>query len=164
MSGTVKFWSDERIAELRDCAAKGMTIPEASAVFDKSEMAIRWQARDKEIKFLCVRPGWTDQEDAALRDLVKEGYGWKAIARILDKTKGCVAGHAFRRNITFIGKKSQPAARPYRHVKPTRKSTIIKRKCLGPCGQYFKSKWIGNRICKVCASSRLFQNSGSRFA
>ena len=152
MVSTIKFWSDERITELRDCAANGMTIPEASAVFDKSQMAIRWQARDKGVRFACVRPGWTDQEDAALRDLVKEGYGWKAIGKILGKSKGCVASFARRNGIEFIGK-PKIVKRAYKHAKPTLKRTTRKRrKCLGPCGRHFESAWIGNRYCKSCAS------------
>ena len=154
MVGTIKFWTDERITELRDCANQGMTLPQATVQFDKSEMALRWQARQHQIKFADVKPGWTGQEEAILRDMVKDGCGWLEIGRALEKSRGCVAGFARRNNIEFIGKKSQPpsVARPYRHVKPQRKNTITKRKCLGPCGQYFESAWIGNRYCKSCAS------------
>ena len=44
---------------------------------------------------------------------------------------------------------------PEQAVKFTRygvkdKSQVKMRKCLGPCGKMFMSKWIGNRMCHRC--------------
>ena len=163
MSGKPKFWTPARIADLKAYAKQGLTAPEAGAKFNKTTMAIHWQAHRLEIKFTPVKPGWTEQEDAILRTMVAAGSGWKEVGRVLDKSKSGVRGYAIRNGIELVGKK-EIQKREYRYARPLeKKCTRARRKCL-TCGETFQSKWIGNRICKPCTSGRRYQTEGSAFA
>ena len=102
---------------------------------------------------------WSAEEDAMLKGLAKTGASWGEISGEIKRSVDAISNRAKRLGIGRVGLNEKIA--PVIKLKPPRR---VKRKCLGPCGQYFKSEWIGNRICKVCSSSRLFQNSGSRFA
>ena len=151
MSKTV-FWTKARIADLRMYAEQGMCSPEIAEKFGRTASAIRKQANKHGIAFHGEKNDWTDKEIAVLRDMVADGFGWKDIARDLPgRSHNSVTGYAYRNGIKFTGKRGP---RPYFYAKPEEKPAArVRRKCLGPCGRYFESAWIGNRVCKSCKSS-----------
>jgi hypothetical protein len=152
VSGKVKFWTEARVRKLEYCAQHGLTIPETSAVFNKSKMAIQYQACIRGLRFKKTHPGWTSEEDAILRDFVREGYGWTAIGEKMGKSRGAVAGYANRNNISFVGRPVEPKTSGNRLRSPEQPDARAKRKCLG-CATEFDSRWVGNRLCKQCAGA-----------
>ena len=161
MSGKIKYWTEARIADLRMYARQGLTAPEAGAKFNKSAMAIHWQGHRLGIKFTPVKPSWTKQQDAILRDMISAGSGWKEVGKVLGKSKSCVRGYAVKNGIMFIGKPKAGKLVP-KHAKPieSKPNPPELRKCL-TCQTMFPSWGIGNRRCKPCKSSVVYQNSGS---
>ena len=168
MTGKV-YWTEARVKEMRAYANQGMTASEAAAKFNKTTMAVQWQAHRFNIRFKHGRNiGWKDEHDNVVRAMVAQGHGWKHIGLVLNKSKGAVAGYARRNGIDFIGK-ANIAKPPPKHAKPPPKHAKpieIKpnppelRKCLA-CGTMFPSSWIGNRRCKPCKNSVVYLNSGS---
>ena len=145
------FWTEARIADLRMYAEQGMCSPEIAEKFGRTASAIRKQANKHDIAFHGEKNDWTEKEDLTLRAMVADGFGWKDIARDLPgRSQNSVTGYAYRNGIKFTGKRGP---KPYLYAKPKEKPAArVKRKCLGPCEQYFESAWIGNRYCKSCAS------------
>lgn len=149
------YWTQDRIAEMRGYSSRGLTSNEVAKKFSKTSTAIRKQANKYGITFRGQFNNWTNAEDRLLREMVAEGFGWKDIARKLQgRSENAVTGYANRNNIKFLGVRGP---KPYRYAKPKKRpAPPVLRKCLGPCGRYFESAWIGNRICKSCKGSGAF--------
>ena len=106
------------------------------------------------------RPRYKEFEDEAILRGIAEG---KSFADIAEDLPGRSEWGTCQRARNYLGYKPEGSKRPPEKstAKPRNDTGRAKRKCLGPCGQYFESSWKGNRICKRCASSEIFQNSGA---
>lgn len=95
---------------------------------------------------------YTEAEDQVILRGIAEGKSFAAIAEELPGRSGWGACQRARNYLGYkpAGSKLPPEKST---AKPRSNEGRAKRKCLGPCGQYFESAWIGNRVCKSCKGS-----------
>ena len=98
------------------------------------------------------RPQYTEFEDEVILRGIAEGKSFTAIAEELPRRSGWSVCQRARNYLGYkpAGKQVKPKTS---NKKPRTDENRARRKCLGDCGQYFESEWIGNRICKRCAGS-----------
>ena len=97
---------------------------------------------------------WSKSEDAKLKALLGIGMSHCQISGEINRSINAISARCKRLNVTRVrlaGDKIAPTVK----ARPTKG---VRRKCLGPCGRYFESAWIGNRLCKSCASSAARQS------
>ena len=157
---------DRRFDDQDDCAIRDMAGQGLSWVDIANELGFTRGSVSKRAKKIGIasefNSGWPLKDDKKLREMAARGRTWGEIARAVGCSVNAACKYGQRHKIVL--NKAVRKGRVYKHAKPKEKQHPRRqRKCLG-CGDMFPSKWIGNRICKPCSSSRLFQNSGSRFA
>ena len=103
---------------------------------------------------------WSESEDAKLKSLLGVGMSHCQISGEINRSINAISARCKRLGVTRVHLARDKIA-PF--VK-ARSAKRVRRKCLGPCGQYFESTWIGNRRCKPCTSSKVYQTEGSAFA
>ena len=95
---------------------------------------------------------WSESEDAKLKTLLGTGMSHCQISGEINRSVNAISARCKRLNVTRA-RLAREIITPVKHAKPKEKPAgRVKRKCLGPCGRYFESAWIGNRYCKSCAS------------
>ena len=102
---------------------------------------------------------WSDADDATLIKMAARGQSYAEIEVALGRSYDAVSNRAKRLGVLRVrlaGGKAPPPP-PAKKNKPNPPEL---RKCL-TCQTMFPSSWIGNRRCKPCKSSVVYQNSGS---
>ena len=92
---------------------------------------------------------WSEGEDAKLKALLGVGMSHCQISGEINRSINAISARCKRLNVTRV-RLARDKIAPF--VK-ARSAKRVRRKCLGPCGQYFESAWIGNRVCKSCKGS-----------
>ena len=96
---------------------------------------------------------WSKAEDAKLKTLLGIGMSHCQISGEINRSVNAISARCKRLNVTRA-RLAREIITPVKHAKPKEKPAgRVKRKCLGTCGRYFESAWIGNRMCKPCTAS-----------
>lgn len=147
------YWTPEKVAILKQCAANGMCPFEVGLFMGKSKTSITWQAARRGILLVNKgRPRMTEEEEDKIRELAATGLGWKAIGEKIGKSRRSVSSRARKLGIKFIGQRGLQLGHKFKRVEPEYKT----RKCLMGEGHLFDARLDsdGNLMEYSCAEHR----------
>ena len=144
IGGKNSYFTPREDRIIRDMAHLGWAV--VADDLDRTRETVTRRAMKLGVKSGLTR-NWSEHEDAILKRMAATGASWGEISGEIERSIDAISNRAKRLGIGRVHVKEKMS--PVVKARPAKR---VKRKCLGPCGQYFESAWIGNRHCKSCAS------------
>lgn len=161
MNPADKFWTEERIEEMRAFAKKGLTAAEIAERFGKTPGAVRSKAAHNSIRLNYATGRWTKAEEERLKAMHAEGMLLADMATALNR-----ADPGVRHRLIKLGLRDgalRGPEKPKRRAAKPERPEPTQRRCL-MCRDEFPSEWAGERVCGSCKGTAAWRSGENDYS